>query len=209
MVKAPLPYCVEHRNVTPRFYTWTGSVFSFQPQQQQQQLFDFVGFNVARCVKDAKVTHRTPHLSHEIEMRSNLSLYFKLFPCSHCVPGPPAAAVPRNCVRLDPASTNTIPILQPKSRLISGRYYLDPDTNERLSTWRNPLNNASVTVVHVSNDPVNNPVFGPLPLVNAGGSTQVSQLNTPGRVSMSRALQVLPLDVPLSYPNPLHGKASA
>ena len=39
-----------------RFYTWTGSVFSFQPQQQQQQLFDFVGFNVARCVKDSKVS---------------------------------------------------------------------------------------------------------------------------------------------------------
>ena len=43
------------RNISCRFYTWTGSVFSFQPQQQQQQLFDFVGYNVARCVKDAKV----------------------------------------------------------------------------------------------------------------------------------------------------------
>ena len=53
------------------------------------------------------------------------------------------------------------------------RYYLDPDTNERLTTWRNPLNNATVPVVHVSNDPVNNPVFGPLPLVDVGGSTQV------------------------------------
>lgn len=55
------------------------------------------------------------------------------------------------------------------------RYYLDPDTNERLTTWRNPLNNATVTVVHVSNDPVNNPVFGPLPLVDVGGSTQVGR----------------------------------
>ena len=55
------------------------------------------------------------------------------------------------------------------------RYYQDPDTNERLSTWLNPLNNATVTVVHVSNDPVNNPVFGPLPVVNVGGNTQVSQ----------------------------------
>ena len=54
-------------------------------------------------------------------------------------------------------------------------YYQDPDTNERLSTWLNPLNNATVTVVHVSNDPVNNPVFGPLPVVNVGGNTQVSQ----------------------------------
>lgn len=97
------------------------------------------------------------------------------FPCPHCFPGPPAAAVPRNCVRLDPTSTNATPTLQPRCSLIASRYYLDPDTNERLSTWRNPLNNASVTVVHVSNDPVNNPVFGPLPLVNAGGSTQVSQ----------------------------------
>ncbi len=174
VVKTPLLHCGERCNVTLRFYTWTGSVFSYQPQQQQQQLFDFVGYNVARCVKDAKVTHRIPHLSHETEMRSNRSLYFKPFPCSDCVPGPPAAAVTRNCVRLDPASTNTIPTLQPESSLIAGRYYLDPDTNERLSAWHNPLNNASVTVVHVSNDPVNNPVFGPLPLVNAGGSTQVS-----------------------------------
>ena len=54
------------------------------------------------------------------------------------------------------------------------RYYLDPDTNERLSSWRNPLNNLTVTVVHVSNDPVNNPVFGPLPLSGGGGSVQVS-----------------------------------
>ncbi len=42
-----------------------------------------------------------------------------------------------------------------------------------MSTWRNPLNNATVTVVHVSNDPVNNPVFGPLPLVSTASSTQV------------------------------------
>jgi hypothetical protein len=31
-------------------------VFSFQPQLPQQQLFNFVGFNVARCVKDSKVS---------------------------------------------------------------------------------------------------------------------------------------------------------
>ena len=32
-----------------------------------------------------------------------------------------------------------------------------------------------MTVVHVSNDPVNNPVFGPLPVANVSGSAQVSQ----------------------------------
>jgi hypothetical protein len=45
----------ELRDFKRRFYTWTGSVFSFQPQQPQQQLLNFVGFNVARCVKDSKV----------------------------------------------------------------------------------------------------------------------------------------------------------
>jgi hypothetical protein len=53
-------------------------------------------------------------------------------------------------------------------------YYLNPDNGERLSLWLNPLNNASVDVVHVSNDPVNNPVYGPLPVANAAGSTQVT-----------------------------------
>ena len=70
------------------------------------------------------------------------------------------------------------------------RYYLDPDTNERLTTWRNPLNNATVTVVHVSNDPVNNPVFGPLPLVDVGGSTQVRRsgdLPRLARVKLTRS----------------------
>ena len=70
------------------------------------------------------------------------------------------------------------------------RYYLDPDTNERLTTWRNPLNNATVTVVHVSNDPVNNPVSGPFPLVDVGGSTQVRRsgdLPRLARVKLTRS----------------------
>jgi hypothetical protein len=49
-ITVPLP-----PNSARRFYTWTGTVFSFQPQQPQQQLFGFVGFNVARCIKDSKV----------------------------------------------------------------------------------------------------------------------------------------------------------
>jgi hypothetical protein len=49
-ITVPLP-----PNTACSFYTWTGTVFSFQPQQQQQQLFGFVGFNVARCIKDSKV----------------------------------------------------------------------------------------------------------------------------------------------------------
>jgi hypothetical protein len=49
-ITVPLP-----SNSARRFYTWTGTIFSFQPQQPQQQLFGFVGFSVARCIKDSKV----------------------------------------------------------------------------------------------------------------------------------------------------------
>ena len=69
------------------------------------------------------------------------------------------------------------------------RYYLDPDTNERLTTWRNPLNNATVTVVHVSNDPVNNPVSGPFPLVDVGGSAQVRRSGDSHRLARVKVIR--------------------
>lgn len=109
------------------------------------------------------------------------------------------------------------------------RYYLDPDTDERLSTWRNPLNNVTVTVVHVSNDPVNKPVLtteyalclsageqsgvwpaasGQCGWEHAGHPQSRREGVVCGSYMRSFDPQVLPLDVPLSYPNPLHGKAS-
>ena len=118
-------------------------MFSFQPQQQQQQLFDFVGFNVARCVKtEPKVCAR---------------------------PGCPSPLPPLP----SPSKSNAQGELKLLSRELA--YYLDPDTGSRLTSWVNPFNNVTVDVVHVSNDPVNNPVFGGLPVVQVAGHTQVSQ----------------------------------
>jgi len=74
------------------------------------------------------------------------------------------------------------PLPQGRLQLLSRElaYYIDPDTGARLTSWLNPLNNITVPVVHVSNDPVNNPVFGPLPVVQVASSTQVRR---GGRVS--------------------------
>jgi hypothetical protein len=33
------------------FYTWSGSIFSYVPQQKPKRILDFVGYNVARCVQ--------------------------------------------------------------------------------------------------------------------------------------------------------------
>lgn len=43
--------------------------------------------------------------------------------------------------------------------------YLDPQTNEVLSTWKNPWTGAETQVLHVANDPVNQ---GPIFAVNRG-----------------------------------------
>eukprot|EP00026_Physarum_polycephalum_P014306 Phypoly_transcript_14804.p1 GENE.Phypoly_transcript_14804~~Phypoly_transcript_14804.p1 ORF type:complete len:270 (+),score=33.15 Phypoly_transcript_14804:31-840(+) len=71
-------------------------------------------------------------------------------------------------------------------------YYLDPVTGELLHSWKNPWTNQTVTVVHVANDPV---------LSTFGNTTtypmQVLGLNT-----------LLPLDIPLYYPNSLSYNAT-
>lgn len=64
-------------------------------------------------------------------------------------------------------------------------YYLDPNTGEKLSKWENPFTKETVNVVHVSNDPVNNPM-GPLSIELIGPE---------------QGLYII--DVPLFYPNPL------
>ncbi len=84
--------------------------------------------------------------------------------CTSWLPLPPPPS---------PSKSNAQGQLKLLSRELA--YYLDPDTGSRLTSWLNPLNNVTVDVVHVSNDPVNNPVFDGLPVVQVAGSTQVSQ----------------------------------
>jgi hypothetical protein len=65
-------------------------------------------------------------------------------------------------------------------------YYLDPISEEKLSTWKNPYTNETVNVVHVSNDPVNN-YMGNIPIEKISSDTGL-----------------IIIDVPLFYPNPLY-----
>jgi hypothetical protein len=69
-------------------------------------------------------------------------------------------------------------------------YYLDPKTKERISFWENPFTHETVNVAHVANDPVNN---------GMGASDYTIVTPTMGAIDS---------DVPLFYPNPLHGNSS-
>jgi hypothetical protein len=69
-------------------------------------------------------------------------------------------------------------------------YYLDPKTNEKIDTWKNPFTGETVNVVHVANDPVNNKMY-PTPVTRLDEHTSV--INS---------------DFPLFYDNPLHANAS-
>jgi len=69
-------------------------------------------------------------------------------------------------------------------------YYLNPKTKERLSFWDNPFTNETVNVMHVANDPVNNEVY----------PTLLTQLTAD--------TAVINQDVPLFYPQPMHGNLS-
>jgi hypothetical protein len=113
------------------FYTWTGTIFNYMPQQEPELLFNFVGYNVARCVKSSQGNWQL--LTREIS------------------------------------------------------YYLDPNTNEKLSTWKNPYTGETLNVIPVSNDPVNSPLF------------------TVPYEKITEETGVVVSDFPLFYPNPLHG----
>ncbi len=74
--------------------------------------------------------------------------------------------------------------------------YLDPQTNQVLRTWKNPWTGADVEVVHVANDPVNQP---PSHARNAKGEpTRFVARNVRGKMWQS-------FEVPLFYTNPLGG----
>ena len=113
------------------FYTWTGTIFNYMPQKQPELLFNFVGFNVGRCVKTKEGNWQL--LTRELS------------------------------------------------------YYIDPETNEKLSNWNNPYTGETVNVIHVSNDPVNSPLF----------SVPYQKITDDAAVVVS--------DFPLFYTNPLYG----
>lgn len=70
--------------------------------------------------------------------------------------------------------------------------YLDPQTNEILSTWENPWTGETVDVMHVANDPVNHTSYvnGPRGPARWFGQNQGDQWQ-------------MRVTVPLFYPNPL------
>jgi hypothetical protein len=74
--------------------------------------------------------------------------------------------------------------------------YLDPQTNQVLRTWKNPWTGEDVDVVHVANDPVNQP---PSHARNAKGEpARFMARNVRGKMWQS-------FEVPLFYTNPLGG----
>ena len=76
-------------------------------------------------------------------------------------------------------------------------FYLDPETNQLLSTWTNPWTGEPVDVIHVANDPVN--MRGPMYAYDTTGKPfQFDALFINGRVITSG-------EAPLFYKNPLAG----
>jgi hypothetical protein len=66
-------------------------------------------------------------------------------------------------------------------------YYLDPQTDEKLSKWTNPYSGEILNVVHVSNDPVN------------------SHLSPVSIEKITNQTGAVVSDITLFYPNPLNG----
>ncbi|MCG8440419.1 MAG: DUF1838 domain-containing protein [Caulobacterales bacterium] len=77
--------------------------------------------------------------------------------------------------------------------------YLDPETDEVLSTWDNPWTGETVEVLHVANDPVNGGFY---PRDRAGEPTAWGGDVIGDHWSLS-------FTVPLFYPNPLAGDFQA
>jgi len=76
-------------------------------------------------------------------------------------------------------------------------FYLDPETNQLLSTWTNPWTGEPVDVIHVANDPVN--MRGPMYAYDTTGKPfQFDALFINDRVITSG-------EAPLFYKNPLAG----
>jgi hypothetical protein len=83
-------------------------------------------------------------------------------------------------------------------RLVSREvlFYLDPNTNEVLRTWKNPWTGEEVEVVHVANDPVNGRPSFP---IGADGKPMESRFKQKNGVAWTTG------EAPLFYPNPLAG----
>ncbi|WP_321327150.1 DUF1838 family protein [uncultured Parasphingorhabdus sp.] len=76
-------------------------------------------------------------------------------------------------------------------------FYLDPETNEVLRTWKNPWSGETVDVMQIANDPVNGrPSF---PYSADGKPFTISTLRKQGKWLF------LPMEVPLFYHNVLAG----
>lgn len=96
-----------------------------------------------------------------------------------------------------------IPVSDPKRgdgfRLISREVMLftDPETGQIIHEWKNPWTDETVEVMHIANDPVNmRPNF---PLDAEGKPKPPMMLKRMGEWVL------MPLEVPLFYPNPLAG----
>ena len=83
-------------------------------------------------------------------------------------------------------------------RLVSREvlFYMDPKTNEVLKTWENPWTGKTVNVLHIDNDPVNQPAVFP---VGRDGKP------TAWRADMVGDSWWTTITVPLFYNNPLAG----
>ncbi len=83
-------------------------------------------------------------------------------------------------------------------RLVSREllFYTDPKTGEILRTWANPYTGETVPVLHVANDPVNQPP-------SFGVDAQGKPMRFPGTINGDQTW--LTVTVPLFYRNPLSG----
>jgi Protein of unknown function (DUF1838) len=99
----------------------------------------------------------------------------------------------RQCV------TVTDPQRGPGWRLVSREVllYLDPQTGEVLRNWKNPWTNEAVEVVHVANDPVNQPAM--FATGSDGKPFSIPTLRRAGRWFF------MPAEIPLFYTNVLQG----
>ena len=116
--------------------TWKGSAYLHLYQVEPKNIFNVVGMNVARCLKDDK--------NQQIILSSRET-----------------------------------------------QLYTDVKTGKKLNRWLNPYTGATVSVMHVANDPVQN-------------SIPTKGFSIDAYVTSGNQL-VLPIDVNLFYPNPLFG----
>ena len=75
--------------------------------------------------------------------------------------------------------------------------YLDPRTGEVMRTWNNPWTGEALEVLHIANDPVNQPAQ--FPTTANGAPYSIPTLRREGRWFF------MPFEAPLFYTNPLQG----